>query len=132
MNDFEKVNVDVTDLNRQQTLRILVLTQGLPEEVAAKAKQVTTVNVMGEEITLPNGSFTLCQLVRRLNKANCHWHACCACCPSKGLWFWHEEWVDETGRKNSRLHSLSKDCSPHDLSAAMKALITIEERKENK
>lgn len=131
MNDLEHVNAGATDLDRHLTIRILVLTQGLPEDVAAKARRIDTVREMGEEYKLPNGSFTLCQLVRRLRKANCFWHAFEAGY-SGGQWFWHEEWEDEMGRKNRRLHRLVKDVNAHDLTGAAKAYVAYLEIQKQK
>lgn len=61
--NIPQVNTGATDHNREQTQRILELHAGVPD---GSIYAISSINVLGVEIKLPNNSFTLDQVVEML------------------------------------------------------------------
>lgn len=127
-----QVNAGATDRNREQSewivkklgykylphkawvmARSYLHEDGAPPH--AKAVWPPESSEERDNIFLPNGSFTLCQVVGMLYAQGCYWDGDCA---NAGNGYWMLEY-----------NSISDECSPHDLAAAMDALIKVLETK---
>lgn len=135
--NIPQVNAAATDRNREQTKRICELagwtidaeTFRGPVVVGDPAKML---NEKGERISqvenLPNGSFTLCQVVGMLERKHVYFERHHQVQSSSTVEGWYFAQWGEPGKADREM-LLLKIGDPHDLTDAMDALIKVLEAK---
>lgn len=142
--NIPQVNATATDRNREQTERICELAgwkyvwkESCDPAHSGYAYIDSGAGIPEQNIYLPNGSFTLDQVVGMLRERNCFWVAHqqrTDILARKGIAVVGGKWVrdivstDERGRRCHDFEDLVCDF-PHSLTAAMDALIKVLEEK---
>lgn len=129
--NIPQVNVLATDRNREQTKRICDLVgadyhnSGGPQFIEARWFAPDKTYHYAQ---LPNGSFTLDQVVGMSEVEGARYR-------SSDYYNEHNAWFTVGKDLDSGVllwgHALSEACAPHDITAAMDALIKVLEAKKN-
>ena len=125
-----QVNAGATDRNREQTKRIVELlgTPVFPDGGKVYLEDIKT----DRDILLPNGSFTLDQVVGMLEREHVYFerhHQGQSSSTVEGWYF--AQWGEPGTADYEKLLTKTTD-DPHDLTAAMNALIKVLETKGGK
>lgn len=115
--NIPQVNATVTDRNREQTRRICELRGWVTDKEATPLCEFWQDSPAAKK-TFPNGSFTLCQVVGMLEAEDAYW-----------LWEYMTPPRHPTGYMRAG-KCLAATENPHDLTAALDALIKVLEEKK--